>query len=214
MPRKAVVLVCLCLLALLPSGAIAKGVPPAPDCISRGFPHETSDLAPDPGLIFGALDNGLRYVLKQNREPRGRVALYLNVQAGSLHENERQRGLAHYLEHMLFNGSEHYPPGTLVRYFQSIGMDFGADTNAHTGYDETVYKLVLPAADEKTLTDGLVVLADYARGAMLPEAEVERERGVSGRRPPARIDPGRGAGATGPASANARPGDGPQTAGP
>lgn len=156
-----------------PPETIQKG-----SCLSQGWPHEGSDLPVDPSLLFGTLDNGLRYVLKNNREPRNRVAMYLNVQAGSLQETEAQRGVAHFLEHMLFNGTSHYPPGTLVEYFQSIGMEFGADTNAHTGYDETVYKLVLPATDDKTLADGLLVLADYARRALLLEQEVERERGV------------------------------------
>ena len=142
------------------------------------WPHEGSDLAPDPSLRFGRLDNGLRYVLMVNREPRDRVALYLNVQAGSLHETDDQRGVAHYLEHMLFNGTTHYPPGTLVEYFQSIGMGFGADTNAHTSFDETVYNLLLPSGKKEVLAEGFKVLADYARGALLLEAEVERERGI------------------------------------
>lgn len=147
-------------------------------CISKGWPHAQSDLKPDPSLIFGTLENGLRYVLMPNHEPKGRVAMYLDVQSGSLHETEEQRGLAHYLEHMLFNGSTHYPPGALVEYFQSIGMDFGGDTNAHTFYDETVYKLLLPNGKEKTLHDGLVVLMDYAGGALLLEDEVDKERGI------------------------------------
>ena len=167
---------------LLPSALHAKDAQhvslQSSSCISRGWPHENSNLPVDPTIIFGSLDNGLRYILKQNREPKNRVAMYLNIQAGSLHETDTQRGLAHYLEHMLFNGTTNYPPGTLVEYFQSIGMGFGADTNAHTSYDETVYKLILPAADTKTLTDGLLVLADYARGALLLEKEVERERGI------------------------------------
>jgi len=147
-------------------------------CISQGWPQDTSDLVADPELIFGTLDNGLRYVIKQNHEPKDRVALYLNIQAGSLHETEEQRGLAHYLEHMLFNGTTHYPPGTLIEYFQSIGMSFGADTNAHTSYDETVYKLLLPSGSPETLDEGMLVLADYARGALLLEKEVDRERGI------------------------------------
>ena len=148
-------LICCAGVALLPpKRANARGPIASSPCISTGWPHDQSDLPVDKSLIFGTLDNGLRYVLKHNGEPKNRVALYLNVQAGSLHESAEQRGLAHYLEHMLFNGSTHYPPGTLVQYFQSIGMGFGADTNAHTSYDETVYKLVLPAADEKTLNDG------------------------------------------------------------
>jgi zinc protease len=148
------------------------------DCISTGWPQDQSDLQPDPKLVFGTLDNGLRYVILPNHEPKDRVGVYLDIQAGSLHENENQRGLAHFLEHMLFNGTTHYPPGTLVDYFQSIGMGFGADTNAHTGYDETVYKLLLPSSDRKTLDKGFEVVADYARGALLLEKEVDKERGI------------------------------------
>ncbi len=151
---------------------------PEADCISRGWPQDESDLQPDPSLIFGTLENGLRYVIKPNHEPKNRVGMYLDIQAGSLQETEDQRGLAHYLEHMLFNGTTHYPPGTLVEYFQSIGMGFGADTNAHTTYDETVYKLLLPGGDSETIDTGLVVIADYARGALLLEKEVDKERGI------------------------------------
>lgn len=160
--------------------SLAKEVPISSTkmCISKGWPHEQSDLKPDPSLIFGTLENGLRYVMMPNDEPKGRVAMYLDIQSGSLHETDEQRGVAHYLEHMLFEGSTHYPPGTLVEYFQSIGMDHGADSNAHTFYDETVYKLLLPDSKEKTLSDGLVVLADYAGGALLLEKEVDKERGI------------------------------------
>jgi len=147
-------------------------------CIDRGWPQEGSDLPVDPALVFGRLENGLRTVIMVNHQPKGRVALYLDVQAGSLNETDEQRGVAHFLEHMLFNGTQHYPPGTLIDYFQSIGMSFGADTNAHTGYDETVYKLLLPSADRKTLEEGLTVIADYARGALLLPGEIDRERGV------------------------------------
>ena len=131
---------------------VLHGEPEHPtSCFSQGWPHDSSDLKPDPDLIFGTLDNGFRYVIMPNQEPQDRVAMYLDIQAGSLFETDAQRGVAHYLEHMLFNGTTHYPPGTLVEYFQSIGMGFGADTNAHTSYDETVYKLLLPATDQKTL---------------------------------------------------------------
>ncbi len=147
-------------------------------CISSGWPQDGSDLQPDPDLHFGRLANGLRYVLRHNREPNSRVAMYLNVQAGSIQETEQQRGLAHFLEHMLFNGTTHFPPGTLVEYFQTIGMGFGGDTNAHTGFDETVYNLLLPSADTEVLAKGFRVLADYARGALLLEEEVGRERGI------------------------------------
>jgi len=97
---------------------------------------------------------------------------------GSIHEQESERGYAHYLEHMLFNGTTHFPPGKLVEYFQSLGMQFGADTNAYTSYDETVYTIVLPKGDIEEIKKGLVVMSDFAKGALLLEKEVERERGV------------------------------------
>lgn len=142
------------------------------------WPHEISDLVPDPAVTFGRLDNGFRYVLMANQRPENRVSLHLYISAGSLNETEEQRGLAHFLEHMLFNGSTHFPPGELIRYFQSIGMQFGNDANAHTGFDETVYDIILPAGDEKNLKDGLLVMRDYAMGALLLEEEINRERGV------------------------------------
>lgn len=148
------------------------------DCLSTSWPQEKSDLQPDPTITYGRLENGFRYILKQNNEPANRVAMSLNVQAGSLHEDDDQRGLAHFLEHMLFNGSTHFAPGELVDYFQSIGMSFGGDTNAHTGYDETVYDIVLPEGSKEDIEKGLLVLADYARGALLLPEEIDRERGV------------------------------------
>jgi zinc protease len=98
----------------------------------------------------------------QNSEPRNRASLRLLVLGGSLHESDAQQGLAHFLEHMAFNGSTHFPPGELVKYFQRIGMDFGGDTNAYTTYDHTAYQIELPATDDASLDDGLKVLADYA----------------------------------------------------
>ena len=118
------------------------------------WPHDNSDLEPDPILFFGKLENGFRYALMNNRNPENRVSLHLNVQAGSMQETDVQQGLAHYLEHMLFNGSEHFAPGELVKYFQSIGMQFGADANAHTGFFETVYDIFLPAGDRDNLERG------------------------------------------------------------
>ncbi len=148
------------------------------DCLSTKWPQEKGDLIPDPSITYGRLDNGFRYVLKKNKEPENRVAMSLYVQAGSLHEDDDQRGIAHFLEHMLFNGSVHFRPGELVNYFQSIGMSFGGDTNAHTGYDETVYDIILPDGSKEDVEKGLLVLADYARGASLLPREIERERGV------------------------------------
>ncbi len=142
------------------------------------FPQEGSDLKPDPAAKFGQLPNGLRYVVLPNHEPKERASLRLLVLAGSLHESDDQRGLAHFLEHMAFNGSKHYAPGTLVEFFQRMGMSFGGDTNANTGFERTVYLLELPRADEPTLTEGLRVFSDYAGGLLLTGSEIDRERGV------------------------------------
>ncbi len=147
-------------------------------CLSAFWPHEKSDLKPDPALIFGKLPNGFRYVIMKNHEPKDRVSIHLNVQAGSLYESDEQQGLAHYLEHMMFNGTEHFPAGELVKYFQSIGMSFGSDANAHTGFAEAVFDVLLPEGTENTVKQGMLVLKDYARGALLSESEIERERGI------------------------------------
>ncbi|MCL2791344.1 MAG: insulinase family protein [Desulfobulbus sp.] len=176
-------LVAILLLALLTLAPLSRAETVAPQAVQQpglaaGWPQDGSDLQPDPSLVFGRLANGLRYVLMANNEPKNRVGLYLVVQAGSLNETEEQRGLAHFLEHMLFNGTTHYPPGTLIEYFQSIGMGFGNDTNARTGFDKTVYDLLLPSAEPSVMSEGFKVLADYARGALLLEKEVDRERGV------------------------------------
>ncbi|MDD9304858.1 MAG: insulinase family protein [Desulfobacter sp.] len=102
----------------------------------------------------------------------------MNVFAGSVHETDEEQGVAHFLEHMLFNGSEHFKPGELITYFQSIGMDFGADANARTSFYSTIYDLSLPKGGQKDLEDAFVVIKDYAQGASILETEVDRERGV------------------------------------
>ncbi len=154
-------------------------LPPAgPAAVKPIWPQLQSDLPADPAVIYGVLPNGFRYVLMRNTEPKERVAVFLDVQAGSLYETDRQQGVAHYLEHMMFNGTNHYAPDEMIRYFQSIGMAYGPDVNAHTGFDETVYNVILPDGTEKHLTDGFTVIADYAAGALLLPSEINRERGV------------------------------------
>lgn len=145
---------------------------------AANFPHDGSDLPVDPAVRWGRLDNGLRYAILANKEPKGRASLRLTVAAGSLHETEEQRGLAHFLEHMAFNGSTHFPPGTLVEYFQRLGMSFGADTNASTGFDRTIYLLELPDTHDATVEKGLNLFADYAGGLLLLPEEIDRERGI------------------------------------
>lgn len=142
------------------------------------WPHEQSDLVADPDVAFGRFPNGFRYALLPNPKPRDRVSLHLVVNAGSLHEQENQRGVAHFLEHMLFNGSTHFAPGELVKYFQKIGMQFGPDANASTSFFKTVYDINLPQSDRDSLNEALTVISDYAAGALLLPAEIEREREV------------------------------------
>ena len=145
---------------------------------AAGFAHETSDLPVDPAIRWGRLDNGLRYALIHNQEPKGRVSLRLAVQVGSLQESENQRGLAHFLEHMAFNGSRHFPAASVVEFFQRLGMDFGGDTNASTNFDRTIYQLELPDTKPSTLREGLTFFADVAGGLTLDPAEITKERGI------------------------------------
>lgn len=153
---------------------------PQPPVLAQApaWPHEKSDLAPDPAVSFGQLENGVRYAFMQNFEPRDRVAVYLNVQSGSLNETDEQQGLAHFLEHMLFNGTQNFESGEMIKYFQSIGMRYGPDINAQTGFSATLYHVILPDGQEASLDKGLLVMADFASRALLLEEQVERERGV------------------------------------
>ncbi len=142
------------------------------------FPQAGSDLHADPAAKFGTLPNGLRYVVMANHEPKNRASLRLLVLAGSFEETDAQRGLAHFLEHMAFNGSTHYAPGTLVERLQRLGMGFGADTNASTSFDRTLYQLELPDTSPATLAEGLQILADYGGGLLLEPAMINKERGI------------------------------------
>jgi zinc protease len=142
------------------------------------FPQAESDLRADPAITFGTLPNGLRYAVMPNHEPKARASLRLLVLAGSFEEKENQRGLAHFLEHMAFNGSTHYAPGTLVEKLQRLGMGFGADTNAATSFDHTIFQLELPNTDAQTMSEGLQILADYGGGLLLEDKMVDKERGI------------------------------------
>lgn len=159
------VLLLLLALAPFPAGA-------------QSFPHEKSDLPPDPAIRWGKLENGLRYAIMPNKEPKGRASLRIVIHAGALHEADDQRGVAHFLEHMAFNGSQHFAPGTLVEYFQRLGMSFGGDTNASTGFDRTIYMLELPDTQEETLAKAFTLFGDYLGGLLLLDDEINKERGI------------------------------------
>jgi len=136
------------------------------------------ELPEDPDLVVGELDNGMRYVIKRHAQPPGRSMVWLHVATGSLNETDKQRGIAHFFEHLAFNGSENFPPGTAVKFFESLGMSFGADLNAHTTFDETVYKLTVKEASPEMVGEALVFLGDVAYGLTLASEEIEAERGV------------------------------------
>jgi zinc protease len=132
----------------------------------------------DEGVSTGVLPNGLRWYVEQNAVPDDRVELWLAVRIGSVHEDDDQQGLAHLLEHMAFNGTEHFPGNTLITYLESVGTRFGAHLNAHTSFEETVYKLQVPTDEEELLSKGFVVLSDWAGGLSLLDEAIEGERGV------------------------------------
>ena len=146
-------------------------------CSSAQF--KLSDTIPfDPNVITGKLPNGLTYYIRKNTKPERKVELRLVVNAGSVLEDSSQQGLAHFMEHMNFNGSKHFPKNELVNYLQSIGVKFGADLNAYTGFDETVYILPLPTTDSTKLDQGFTILEDWAGNALLDTTEINKERGV------------------------------------
>ena len=126
----------------------------------------------------GKLANGLTYYIQRNRQPENKVELRLIVKAGSILEDEDQRGLAHFTEHMAFNGSRHFKKHELVSYLQSIGVKFGADLNAYTGFDETVYVLPVPAERPQDIDKAFLVLQDWAQGLTLNDADIDKERDI------------------------------------
>ena len=140
------------------------------------FPQAEGDLRADPAARYGALPNGLRYVVLANHEPRNRASLRLLVLAGSFEETDSQRGLAHLLEHMAFEGSAHYTSAALAERLQRLGMGGGADTNAATSFDHTLYRLELPDAAPASLAEGLRILADFGGGLLIEPAALARER--------------------------------------
>jgi zinc protease len=142
------------------------------------WPHEVSDIGPDPAVRIGVLSNGLRFAIMRNAQPAGTVSLRLRIAAGSLQESDAQRGLAHFMEHMAFNGSKNVPEGEFVKLLQRRGLAFGAHTNAFTSFGETVYQLELPRNDADTIDTGLMLFREIGGRLTLDPAAIEREKGV------------------------------------
>jgi zinc protease len=140
--------------------------------------YDLSEKIPvDPAVRTGVLPNGLHYYIRANRTFRN-VQLRLVVNAGSILEDDDQQGLAHFMEHMNFNGLKHFPRNDLVTYLQSIGLSIGADLNASTTYDATNFYLWMTTGIEKRLDKGLTILEDWSHNAMLDTVEINKERGV------------------------------------
>ncbi|TWT45553.1 Peptidase M16 inactive domain protein [Phycisphaerae bacterium RAS1] len=145
--------------------------------ISPGL-NAAEPLLRDERNLTGKLANGVSWIYRQNNNPPGKMALTMHVRSGSLNESDAQRGLAHFIEHMCFNGTENFPPGKLVPYFESIGMEFGADLNAFTSFDQTAYELFLPDTTAEQIDKALMVLSDYAFRCTFDPKEIDDERGV------------------------------------
>lgn len=150
-------------------------------CLAVSAAAQTNLKAPipvDPNVRVGKLENGLTYYIRKNSKPENKVELRLAVNAGSILEREDQQGLAHFLEHMAFNGTKNFKKNELVSYLQSIGVKFGADLNAYTGFDETVYILPIPTEKNELIDKGLLILSDWASAIELDPAEIQKEKGV------------------------------------
>jgi zinc protease len=174
-PRAGAALAAALLVAFSAAGsapaAAASAAPPS-------WPQAKSDLKPDPQIVFGVLPNGMRYAIRRQTIPAGQAALRLWIGAGSLNESDAQRGLAHFLEHMAFNGSKAVKEGEMIKILERLGLAFGPDTNASTSFEETVYKLDLPRTDDETVDTSLMLLRETAGELTIAPDAVDRERGV------------------------------------
>ncbi len=135
-------------------------------------------MKPDPAIRYGRLPNGMRYALRHNSSPPGQAAIRLFIDAGSLAERDDQRGLAHFMEHMVFNGTRNVPEGEFVRRLERLGLRFGADTNASTSFEETIYTLDLPNTRAETVDTALLLMRETAGEALLDADAINRERGI------------------------------------
>jgi len=158
-----------------PSTSVVLGQVTAPNAATAALDSKVPD---DPRITVGTLPNGLRYYIRRNQAPRNRAELRLVVKAGSVLEDDDQRGLAHMVEHMAFNGTANFPGQRIVAFMQAIGMRFGAHVNAHTSFDETVYQLQIPTDNAAVIDRSFSVLEDWARNVSFDPVEIDKERGV------------------------------------
>ena len=147
-------------------------------CASKKANKNDVQFKMNPAVVAGQLDNGMSYYVLKNAYPQNRISLRLVVKVGSIAETETELGVAHLIEHMCFNGTEHFEKNTLVDYAESIGMDFGAEVNAYTSFEETVYKLEVPADNPEYIDTALLIFHDWASAVTFDSEELDKERGV------------------------------------
>ncbi|MDP1662265.1 MAG: insulinase family protein, partial [Phycisphaerales bacterium] len=140
--------------------------------------NDPTPLPTDQSLITGELPSGVRYIIRQHANPKEKAAVWMHIGTGSLNETDKQRGIAHYLEHMAFNGSENFPPGTVIKFFEDLGLIFGRHQNAFTSFDQTSYQLYLRDNKPENLAKAVMFMSDVAFRLTLAPAEIESERQV------------------------------------
>ncbi|MFN3354073.1 MAG: M16 family metallopeptidase, partial [Brevundimonas sp.] len=168
-------LVCASSVALAGAAGLPAFAQVAP---SDPWPQASSDIPVDTAVRFGTLENGMRYAILRNATPPGQASLRLRIDAGSLMENEDQLGLAHFMEHMAFNGTTNIPENELLRILERLGLAFGADTNAATGFDQTFYMLELPRTNDETVDTALRIMREQVSEALMAPEAIDEERGV------------------------------------
>ncbi len=156
-----------------PTAAAAGQVAP-----SAPWAQAASDIPADPAVRYGLLPNGMRYALLHNATPPGQASFRLRIDAGSLMERDDQKGLAHFMEHMAFNGTKEVPENEMLRILERLGLAFGADTNAFTSFDQTAYLLELPRTNDETVDAALRIMREQVSEALMAADAVDDERGV------------------------------------
>ncbi|MEE1222506.1 MAG: pitrilysin family protein, partial [Bacteroidaceae bacterium] len=142
-------------------------------------PGQVQELPVDPQTRYGKLDNGLTYYIRHNEHPKNQAFFYIAQKVGSVLEEDNQRGLAHFLEHMCFNGTKNFPENNVVKWLETIGVKFGAQLNAYTAVDQTVYNIDnVPTQRESTIDSVMLILHDWSHDLTLDPKEIDKERGV------------------------------------
>jgi zinc protease len=165
-------------LSVLLLAALCGCAPRAPQPAAAPTDELDRALTTDPAVITGVLDNGMRYVIRANSKPEKRAELRLALDVGSILESDQEQGLAHFVEHMAFNGTTHFAKQELWDYLELVGLRLGADLNAHTSFDETVYKLTVPTDSTEIMETAFQIFEDWAHGVTFESEEIDKERGV------------------------------------